>query len=261
MIYNNGVQYLNNNNNCGLTQDQNKLNKCANLIYQILSNQKFIGSISNTVKMARSYHNERKEFCRSFNINMNYQKCQNKSGNKHVSLNVYLPGGNSNCHYKNMGQNHFNLMYIIPQQGLTTYNNFSIPTLPPQWAPPRGLEWTRVKQPQFIPFVYPVSSQNPFDPPGSELGLPLSGNSLIIYYYFKNVQFFTSLLSMLQQSIVNYNEYKFMCKKIVFPEDIYCGSLKERTFYVSGQFLHQVFNHFLRGFENHHKLPVPKLAI
>ena len=26
MIYSNGVQYLNNNNNCGLTQDQYKLN-------------------------------------------------------------------------------------------------------------------------------------------------------------------------------------------------------------------------------------------
>ena len=257
MIYNNGVQYLNNNNNCGLTQDQQKLKLCANLIYQILSNQKFIGSISNTVKMARSYYNDRKEFCRAFHINMNYQQCQNKSGNKNVSLNVYLPGGNSNCFYQNMGPNHLNLMYVIPQQGLKTSKNYSIPTLPSQWAPPRGLAWTKVTNAQYQPFVYPVSIQNPYDPPGNELGMPLTGDALVIYYYFKNVHFFTSLLSMLKQSIIDYSNFKFMCKKIVFPEDIYCGSLSERTFVVSGEFLHQVYNHFLRGFNNHKKLPIP----
>lgn len=258
--YNNNVRYLDSFNNCGLTQNQQKLNKCATLIYQILSNQKFITSISNTVKMARDYHNDRKEFCRSFNINMNYQDCSNKTGNKNVSLNVYLPGGNSNCTYQNLGPKHFNLMYVIPQQGLTTSKNFSIPTLPPQWAPPRGLSWTSVKNPHFIPYVYPVSTQNPQDPPGSELGLPLTGDALIIYYYFKNVQFFTSLLSMLQQSINDYSNFKFMCKKIVFPEDIYCGSLNERTFVVSGDFLQQVFNTFLRNSNNNLKLPVPKQA-
>ena len=36
--------------------------------------------------MARSYYNDEK-FCRAFN--MNYQQCQNKSGNKNISL-VYL---------------------------------------------------------------------------------------------------------------------------------------------------------------------------
>ena len=56
-------------------------------------------------------------------------------------------------------------MYVIPQQGLVTRRNYSVPTLPPQWAPPRGLAWTKVKDGKFKPYVYPVSSQNPFDPP------------------------------------------------------------------------------------------------
>lgn len=258
--YNNGVQYLDTTNNCGLTQDQQKLNTCANLLLQILSNQNFIGSICNTQKMARQYYNDRKEFCRAFNINMQYQKCSKKSGNKQVQINTFLPGQNNTCVYQNLPKNQFNLMYVIPQQGLVTRRNYSVPTLPPQWAPPRGLAWTKVKDGKFIPYVYPVSSQNPYDPPGSALGNPLQGDSLIIYYYFKNVQFFTDILSALKKSVVNYSEFKFYCKKIVFPQDIYCGNLEERTFYVSGEFLKQVYDLFLRGQKTNLKLPVPKKA-
>jgi len=259
--YNNGVQYLDTNNNCGLTTNQQKLNTCANLLFQILSNQKFIGSMANTVKMARQYHNDRKEFCRSYNISLDYQNCQNKNGSKHVSLNVYLPGGNSNCSYQNMGPNQFNLMYVIPQQGLVTRKNHAIPTLPPQWAPPRGLAWTTVKNGQSVPFVYPVSMQNPQDPPGSDLGTPLTGNALIMYYYLKHVHFFTEILSFLKKAINDYSNFKFLCKKIIFPKDIYCGTLEERTFLVSGAFLQQVYHLFLRGMNTNLKLPVPKSAM
>ena len=35
---------------------------------------------------------------------------------------------------------------------------------------------------------------------------------------------------------------------------------KKRTFIVSGEFLHQVYNQFLRGFNNHKKLPVPTMS-
>ena len=152
-----------------------------------------------------------------------------------VSIKIYL-------------KNQFNLMYVIPQQGLVTRRNYSVLNfLSTSMVPPRGLAWTKVKDGKFKPYVYPVSSQNPFDPPGLALGNPLQGDSLIIYYYFKNVQFFTDILSALKKSVVNYSEFKFYCKKIVFPQDIYCGNLEERTFYVSGEFLKQVYDLFLRG--------------
>ena len=99
MIYNNGVQYLNNNNNCGLTQDQQKLKLCV-LIYQILSNQ-FISSISNTVKWR--VLNDRKEFCRAFHINMIINNVKINQVIKCI-IKLYLPGGNSNCFYQIWGQ-------------------------------------------------------------------------------------------------------------------------------------------------------------
>lgn len=252
-VYNNNAQYL--DRNCYLNNDQEKLNKCATLLFQILSNQHFIGSISNTLKFARQYYNDRKDFCRAFNIDLQYQQeCHQKNSVKHVTLNTYLEGQDRSC--VQTKKNSVPLMYIIPQQGLK-----NVSTLPPQWAPPRGIAWTQVKSPRYIPYVYPVSSQNPFDPPGDKLNNTIKGNSLIIYYYLKHVQFFTSILSFLKQSVIDYNNFKFYCKKIVFPEDIYCGSLKERTFYVSGEFLKQVYDLFLRGTNNNLLLPVPKKSI
>ena len=197
-----------------MTENQDKLNQCATLLFQILSNQNFIGSISNTMKFARQYYNDRKDFCRTFNVQLQYQKnCHQKNSIKHVILNTFLEGDN---YVQTKSNNSVPLMYIIPQQGIK-----NAPTLPPQWAPPRGLAWTQVKNPRYIPYVYPVSSQNPYDPPGNKLNNQIKGDSLIIYYYLKHVNFFTDILSSLKKSVIEFNNFKYYCKKIEFPEDIY----------------------------------------
>ena len=181
--------------------------------------------------MARKYYNERKFYCNSFNLNVNKldSNC-NKQVKENVRVTVWLSGGQKqNCLINGVDttkKNVINLMEILPQ-------NY----LPSSFAGNRGVAWSRTDVP--TNHVYPVT--NPYLPPNS-----LSDQEKVIYYYLKNIQFFTGLLSSLKRSTVDHAEFRFYCKKFVFPADIYCGSQDDRTLIATGTFLRQVYSIYLR---------------
>ena len=73
----------------------------------------------------------------------------------------------------------------------------------------------------------------------------LSEREKVLYYYYKNSDFFVYLLSSLKTAIVKHANFKDYCKVLVFPADLYEGNKNERTLLASGQFLKQVYDLFL----------------
>lgn len=230
-----------NNTNSGT---QKELKKFAKWIFQILDNEKFISSLLDTTNMARKYYNERKFYCNSFNLKVNkFDGSCNNIGQENVRVTVWLSGGQKqNCLINGVDitkKNVINLMEILPQ-------NY----LPSSFAGNRGLKWSKTVTPS--DHVYPVT--NPYLPPRT-----LSDSEKVIYYYLKHMNWFTGLLGALKRSIVDHAEFKFYCKKFVFPADIYCGSQDDRTLIATGTFLRQVYSIYLRNraVSINHILPKP----
>ena len=238
------------------------LEKFAKYIFEILDNQDFLGKILGTRNMARSYFNQRKFFCRTFNINMNeYNKdCSQKNKIHKGKVTVWLSGGQSdNCfinsqQYIPNNENAINLMRLLPEN-----------SLPSSFAGSNGLFWTKTVN--NIPNIYPITNPSlppcrpcPVSPFGN-CGNELNDKQKVIYYYFKHIDFFTKLLASLKRSVEDHSNFRFLCIKFIFPEDIYCGSLDERTLYATGTFLRQVYSVFLRGrkISNNHLLRYPNI--
>jgi len=88
----------------------------------------------------------------------------------------------------------------------------------------------------------------------------LTDNEKILYYYIKNADFFTRTLQLLTNSFYIHSVQRFQCYVLVFPYDLYPGTLKERTFTVTNDFLKAVYSEYLRNSRipnSTFKLPAP----
>ena len=193
--------------NGNYTTDQQKLRKIAKWILAILENAVFIYSVSRTQKQARKYYNEIKKFCVAYDLS-------SVTGFNNQKITVYLSADPPSCCDSTP------LLRILPVN--------SLPTL---WG---GNIVSKDRCP--ISTSIETISVNP---------TKLSDKEKVLYYYYKNSDFFVYLLSALKTAIVRHANFKEYCKVLVFPEDLYEGSKNERTLIASGQFLKQVYDLFL----------------
>lgn len=87
----------------------------------------------------------------------------------------------------------------------------------------------------------------------------LTPNEQVLYYYIKNADFFTRALQLLTNSFYVYSVQRFQCYTMTFPKDLYPGTVKERTFTVTNDFLRSVYSTYLKlsRLPNPYKLPAP----
>jgi hypothetical protein len=87
----------------------------------------------------------------------------------------------------------------------------------------------------------------------------LTPNEQVLYYYIKNADFFTRVLQLLTNSFYIYSVQRFQCYTLVFPKDLYSGTVKERTYTVTNDFLKSVYSQYLKWSRlgNPYKLPAP----
>lgn len=204
--------------------NQSQLRKVAIWILTILENSVFIYSISRTKKQAREYYNNYKKFCVTYDLSP-------VSGFKNERITVYLPTDTTSCcDYNNTTL----LMRILP-----------VNKLPTLWGS-KIISKYGCRSSAHAKVISVDSSV-------------LHKREKVLYYYYKNSNFFINLLSSLKTAIVKHANFKDYCKVLVFPADLYEGNKNERTLLASGQFLKQVYDLFLINWSKrlNYKLPAP----
>lgn len=88
----------------------------------------------------------------------------------------------------------------------------------------------------------------------------LTPNEQVLYYYIKNADFFSRVLQLLTNSFYVYSVQRFQCYTLTFPADLYPGTVKERTYTVTNDFLRSVYSTYLKlsRLPNPYKLPAPR---
>ncbi len=192
------------------------------LFYAILQNQQFLDVILRLKNMARHYYNSnRKNFCSTVNLS-------SVSGFSSERITVYLPtaGGllTTDPGYVDYDFNHRTLLMRVLPTGV----------LPTNWSDVVGVSAS-----------VPVSM--------------LTDNEKIIYMYMKNADFFTRVLQLFKNSFEYYSTDRFECYTIIFPSDFYPGTLQERTFTITSNYLRDIYRNFLANprYIPYNALPAP----
>lgn len=204
--------------------DQTKLRKVAKWILSVLENSVFIYSVSRTKKQARDYYNDFKKFCVTYDLSP-------VNGFDNQRITVYLPNDTTSCCDTT---NTTLLMRVLP-----------VDKLPTIWG-------------SNIVSKYGCRSNTTAETVSTD-PTKLSDREKVLYFYYKNSDFFVNLLSSLKTAIVRHANFKNYCKVLVFPDDLYEGDKNERTLLASGQFLKQVYDLFLINWSKrfNYKLEAP----
>ena len=205
-----------------------KVNQLKELLLAISFNRVFIDVVIDLKNMGRAYYNKNpRKFCSTVQLN----PVEGRGGQ---SITLYLPSAGgviaNSIEYVNM--NNYNkrtwLMRVLQNQQLPTC-----------WS-------NRIKGgSECISDAVPPNLLTP--------------NEQVLYYYIKNADFFTRTLQLLTNSFYIHSVQRFQCYVLTFPADLYPGSLKERTFTVTNDFLKAVYSQYLRysRLPNSLKLPAP----
>jgi hypothetical protein len=206
-----------------------KVNQLKELLLAISFNRIFIDIVIDLKNMGRAYYNNNpRKFCSTVNLN-------SVEGSGGQSITLYLPSAGgviaNSIEYINM--NNYNkrtwLMRILQNQKLPTC-------------------WSNK--------VIGRTGECASDAVPPNL---LEPNEQVLYYYIKNADFFTRTLQLLTNSFYIHSVQRFQCYVLTFPADLYPGTLKERTFTVTNDFLKAVYSQYLRysRLPNSLKLPAP----
>ncbi len=200
------------------------------LLYAILQNQQYLETILSLKNKARDYYNRsRRHFCRTVNLNA-------VSGFNQERITVFLPsaGGilTNDPLYVNYAADYAKntlLMRVLPTG-----------VLPTVWGDSINRATGLVES-----ISVPVSL--------------LTDNEKVIYMYIKNADFFTRILQLFKNSFQYYTDQKFQCYTIVLPSDFYDGTLQERTFVTTTEYLRNIYRNFLANptFVPYQALPAP----
>ena len=205
-----------------------KVNQLKELLLAISFNRVFIDVVIDLKNMGRAYYNKNpRKFCSTVHLNP-------VEGSGGQSITLYLPSAG--------GVIANSIEYI----NMTNYNKRT-------WL-------MRVLQNQQLPTCWSNRIKN-----GSECisdAVPpnlLTPNEQVLYYYIKNADFFTRTLQLLTNSFYIHSVQRFQCYVLTFPADLYPGSLKERTFTVTNDFLKSVYSQYLKQgrYVNPYRLPAP----
>lgn len=210
----------------------NKLNKVRSYLLAIAWNApNFLNIILDYRNMGRSYYNQNpKHFCSTVKLGF----VQHYAG---VDTTVFLPapGGylTQDARYISYnGNNSINLLKVFAQNQLPT-------------------QWSNVIYNDGIPKDIAV-----FDPN------TLTDNEKVLYYYIKHADFFSKMLELMTRSFQNWSIQRYQTWTAVFPEDLYPGSVSERTVLLTGEFLKAIYTQYLResryGNPYNFKLPAPR---
>ena len=207
-----------------------KVNQLKELLLAISYNRVFIDVVIDLKNMGRAYYNKNpRKFCSTVHLNP-------VEGSGGQSITLYLPSAG--------GVIANSIEYI----NMSNYNKRT-------WL-------MRVLQNQQLPTCWSNRIKG-----GSEClsdAVPpnlLTPNEQVLYYYIKNADFFTRTLQLLTNSFYIHSVQRFQCYVLTFPADLYPGTLKERTFTVTNDFLKAVYSQYLRysRMPNSLKLPAPKI--
>lgn len=205
-----------------------KVNQLKQLLLAISFNRVFIDVVIDLKNMGRAYYNKNpRKFCSTVNLTP-------VEGHGGQSITLYLPSAGgviaNSIEYVNM--NNYNkrtwLMRVLQNQQLPTC-----------WS-------NRIKDGSIC--------LSDAVPPNL-----LTPNEQVLYYYIKNADFFTRTLQLLTNSFYIHSVQRFQCYVLTFPADLYPGTLKERTFTVTNDFLKAVYSQYLRysRLPSIFKLPAP----
>ena len=204
-----------------------KVNYFRQLLLAISYNRLFLDIVLDLKNLGRAYYNKNpRKFCSTVELG-----AVQGFGGKEITVYLPAPGGvidNS-------------IEYVKIDYVRTTWlmRVLQIQKLPTCWS-------NKIKN----GFVCISDSVNPSQ---------LTPNEQILYYYIKNADFFTRVLQLLTNSFYIYSVQRFQCYRLVFPADLYPGTIQERTFTVTNDFLKSVYSQYLRfgRFQNPYKLPAP----
>ena len=186
------------------------MKKFERLVFNILKHKAFIYNVIRARKMARSYYNNRKNFCITFN--MSEVTC----GSGKLALYLNYP----DCIKPEV--------FSTSDYSKRTYLMRIVPLLPSIWGCsakhfPKLSSWENY-------YKENGTSYNKVLPFCSDPTVPLTDNEKILKDFMDNADFFTDLLSSFNFSVSNFNERKEYCKVYHVPKmlDPDCKGYKVR---------------------------------
>jgi hypothetical protein len=209
-----------------------RINYLRQLLLAISYNRIFLDTVQDFRNMGRAYYNKNpRKFCSTVQLNP-------VVGFKGKDITVYLPsqGGSLDNSIEYVKINYTTRTWLK-----RVLQNQQLPTC---WS-------NRVIGGTGECVNYSVTpEQAPF---------VLTPNEQVLYYYIKNADFFSRVLQLLTNSFYIHSVQRFQCYTMVFPKDLYEGTVKERTYTVTNDFLKSVYSQYLKWSRlgNPYKLPAP----
>jgi hypothetical protein len=209
-----------------------KVNYFRQLLLAISYNHVFFDVVTDLRNMGRAYYNKNpRKFCSTIQLSP-------VEGYAGKEITVYLPAQGG---FLDNSIEYVKINYTTKTWLMRVLNNQQLPTC---WS-------NRIAKDGFTCINYSVTpEQAPY---------VLTPNEQVLYYYIKNADFFTRTLQLLVNSFNVFAEQRFLCYKLVFPADLYPGTVSQRTFTVTNDFLKSVYSQYLKfgRYKNPYKLPAP----
>lgn len=209
-----------------------RINVLRQLLLAISFNHVFIDVVTDLRNMGRAYYNNNpRKFCSTINLDP-------VTGFGGKDITVFLPSAGGVI---DNSIEYFKIDYIKRTWLMRVLQNQKLPTC---WS-------NRVIGGTGNCVNYSVTPE--------QAPTVLTPNEQVLYYYIKNADFFTRTLQLLANSFRVFSEQRYQCYTLVFPSDLYTGTVKDRTFVVTNDFLKSVYSQYLRysRMPYTYKLPAP----